>query len=184
MIRFFLVLILLVFVSFIFQLYIPPMIFLKGAAILFVPALLFYGSLTFPFPLVLVLVFLTGLWKDLLTIPRSSDHSDYVIGTSIIIYLIPALIIHGFRPLFIRKGWAVHLALAELAAILTPFCLLAQYAILSFERSDFFFSDVIVWRILGPGLIAMVTTPFVFLFLSSLSHLVGFRPRAEVMKLT
>jgi hypothetical protein len=176
--------ILLVFLSFIFQLYIPPMIFLKGAAILFVPALLFYGSLSFPLPLVLVLVFLIGLWNDLLTIPRGSGHSDYVIGTSIIIYLIPAMIIHGFRPLFIKKGWGVHLVLAELAAILTPFCLLAQYAIISFERSDFFFSDVIVWRILGPGLIAMVTTPFVFLFLSSLSHLVGFRPRAEVAKLS
>jgi hypothetical protein len=184
MIRFFLVLILLIFLSFIFQLYIPPMILLKGAAILFVPALLFYGSLTFPFPLVLVLVFLTGLWNDLLTIPRGSGRPDYIIGTSIIIYLIPALIIHGFRPLFIKKGWGVHLLLAELAAILTPFCLLAQYAIISFERSDFFFSDVIVWRILGPGLIAMVTTPFVFLFLSSLSHLVGFRPRAEVIKLS
>jgi hypothetical protein len=184
MIRFFLVLVLLIFLSFIFQLYIPPMIFLKGAAILFVPPVLFYGCLTFPFPLMLVLVFLTGFWNDLLTIPRSSGHPDYVIGTSIIIYLIPALVIHGFRPLFLKKGWGVHLILAEIAAILTPFCLLAQYAILSFERSDFFFSDVIVWRILGPGLIAMLTTPFVFLFLSSLSHLVGFRPQAEVVKLS
>ena len=184
MIRFFLVLILLIFLSLIFQLYIPPMIFLKGAAILFVPALLFYGSLAFPLPLVLVLVFLAGLWYDLLTIPLGPGRPDYVIGTSIVIYLIPAMIIHGFRPLFIKKGWGVHLVLAELAAILTPFCLLAQYAIISFERSDFFFSDVIVWRILGPGLIAMVTTPFVFLFLSSLSRLVGFRPRAEVTKLS
>jgi hypothetical protein len=182
MIRFFLVLVLFIFLSFIFQLYIPPMIFLKGAAILFVPPVLFYGCLSFPFPLMLVLVFVTGFWNDLLTIPRSSGHSDYVIGTSIVIYLIPALVIHGFRPLFLKKRWGVHLVLAEIAAILTPFCLLAQYAILSFERSDFFFSDVIVWRILGPGLIAMVTTPFVFLFLSSLSHLVGFRPQAEVVK--
>jgi hypothetical protein len=182
MIRFFLLLILLIFLSFIFQLYIPPMIFLKGAAILFVPPLLFYGSLTFPFPLMLVLVFVTGFWNDQLTIPQSSGRPDYVIGTSIVIYLIPALIIHGFRPLFLKKGWGVHLLLAEIAAILTPFCLAAQYAILSFERSDFFFSDVIVWRILGPGLIAMVITPFVFLFLSSISHLVGFRPQAEVMK--
>jgi hypothetical protein len=183
MIRFFLVVVLLIFLSFILQLYIPPMVFLKGAAILFVPPVLFYGCLTFPFPMVLVLVFLTGLWSDLLSIP-SSGHTDYLIGTSIIIYLIPALVIHGFRPLFLKKGWGIHLVLAEIAAILTPFCLLAQYAILSFERSDFFFSDVIVWRILGPGLIAMVTTPFVFLFLSSLSHLVGFRPRAEVIKLS
>jgi hypothetical protein len=184
MIRFFLVLVLLIFLSFILQLYIPPMIFFKGAAILFVPPVLFYGCLSFPFPLMLVLVFLTGFCNDLLTIPRSSGHPDYVIGASIIIYLIPALVIHGFRPLFLKKRWGVHLVLAEIAAILTPFCLLAQYAILSFERSDFFFSDVIVWRILGPGLIAMVTTPFVFLFLSSLSHLVGFRPQAEVVKLS
>jgi hypothetical protein len=183
MIRFFLVVVLLIFLSFILQLYIPPMVFLKGAAILFVPPVLFYGCLTFPFPMVLVLVFLTGLWSDLLSIP-SSGHTDYLIGTSIIIYLIPALVIHGFRPLFLKKGWGIHLVLAEIAAILTPFCLLAQYAILSFERSDFFFSDVIVWRILGPGLIAMVTTPFVFLFLSSLSHLVGFRPQAEAVRLS
>jgi hypothetical protein len=184
MIRFFLILVLLIFSSFIFQLYIPPMIFLKGAAILFTPALLFYGSLALPFPLVLILVFLTGLWNDLLTVPKASGHSDYIIGTSIIIYLVPALILHGFRPLFIKKGWGVHFILAELTAILTPFFLFAQYAILSFERSDFFFSDVIVWRILGPGLVAMVTTPFVFLFLSSISHLVGYRPRVEAVKLS
>jgi hypothetical protein len=157
------------------------MIFLKGAAILLAPALLFYGSLAFPFPLVLALVFVTGLSNDLLNVPQSTGHSDYVVGTSIIIYLIPTLIMHGFRPLFIKKGWAVHLFLAELAAILTPFCLFVQYSILSFERSDFFFSDVIVWRILGPGLIAMATTPFIFLFLSSLSDLLGYRPRGEIL---
>jgi hypothetical protein len=181
MIRLFLILVVLIFLSFILQLFVPPMIFLKGAAILFAPALLFYSSLAFPFPLVLVLVFLTGLWNDLLNVPQSAGHSDYVVGTSIVIYLIPALIMHGFRPLFVRKGWGIHLMLAELAALLTPFCLFAQYAILSFERGDFFFSDVIIWRILGPGLIAMVTTPFVFLFLSSLSNLLGYRPRTEVM---
>lgn len=181
MIRLFLVLVLLIFSSLIIQLYIPPMIFLKGAAILFAPALLFYGSLAFPLPLVFILVFLTGLWNDLLNVPQSAGHADYVVGTSIIIYLIPALIMHGFRPLFVKKGWGVHLLLAELGAILTPFCLFVQYSILSFERSDFFFSDVIVWRILGPGLIAMVTTPCVFLFLSSISRLVRYQPRAEVI---
>jgi hypothetical protein len=179
MIRLFLILLLLIFLSFIVQLYIPPMIFLKGAAILFVPALLFYGCVAFPLPLVLVLVFLTGLWNDLLNVPQNVGHTDYPVGTTILIFLIPALIMHGFRPWFIKRGWGVHLLLAELGAILTPFYLFVQYAILSFQRSDFFFSDVIVWRILGPALIAMVTTPCVFLFLSSLSSLVRYRPRSE-----
>jgi hypothetical protein len=179
MIRFFLILLLLIFLSLIAQLYIPPMIFLKGAAILFVPALLFYGSLAFPLPLVLVLVSLTGLWNDLLNVPQDAGHTDYPVGTTILILLIPALVMHGFRTWFINRGWSVHLVLAELSAILTPFYLFAQYAILSFQRSDFFFSDVIVWRILGPGLIAMVTTPCVFLFLSSLSSLFRYRPRIE-----
>jgi hypothetical protein len=179
MIRLFLILLLLIFLSFIVQLYIPPMIFLKGAVILFVPALLFYGSLAFPLPLVLVLVFLTGLSNDLLNVPQNPGHTDYPAGTTILIFLIPALIMHGFRPWFVKRGWGVHLLLAELGAILTPVYLFVQYAILSFQRSDFFFSDVIVWRILGPGLIAMVTTPCVFLFLSSLSSLVRYRPRSE-----
>ena len=174
MIRFFLALVALVVGSFFFQLYLPPVLLLKGAAILFVPAIYFYGCVSLPFPQMLALTFFTGLLNDLLLVPQAN--ADYPAGASILVYLGPGLIMHGLKPLFLKHRWELHLLLAEIGAGLTPFLLLAQYAILSVERTDFFFSDVIVWRILGPGLISLVIAPCVFFILTPLSHMLGYRP--------
>ena len=176
MILFFLTLLVLIFASFVFQLFLPPVLLLHGAAIFFVPAVYFYGCLSLPFPLTLALTFFTGVLNDLFTIPQSRSHSDFPTGISILIYLVPGLIMHGLRPLFLRHRWETHCLLAEISAILTPFILLAQYAMLCFERSEFFFSDVIVWRIVGPGLISLLIAPCVFFILTPLSHALGYRP--------
>ena len=180
MIRFSFVLLLLIFLASIFQLYIPPMIWLKGAAILLPQAFLFYGCLTLPFPHVLVLISVTGLINDLVTVPFAKE-SDFTIGTSILLYLVPALIMHGLRSVFLEGRWVTSLLLAELAAVLTPFLFLGQYAIISFERRAFFYNDVIMWKILGPGVIAVVITPCVFLTLSYLCNLLRYQPKIDRM---
>ena len=176
MILFFLTLLALIFGSFVFQLFLPPILLLHGTAILFVPAVYFYGCLCLPFPLTLALTFFTGMFNDLLMIPQPRSHSDFPTGISILIYLAPGLVMHGLRPLFLRHRWETHCLLAETGAILTPFILLAQYAMLSFERREIFFSDVIVWRIVGPGLISLLIAPCVFFILTPLSHALGYRP--------
>jgi hypothetical protein len=178
MILFSFVLALLIFLVSIFQLYIPPMIWLKGAPILLPPAFLFYGCLTLPFPQTLGLIFLTGLLNDLLTVPFAPE-SNFNIGTSILLYLVPGLILHGLRPVFLQGRWFTGLLLAQLAAVLTPLPSLGQYAIISFERRSLFYNDVILWRIFGPGVIAMVITPCVFLILGYLADLVRYRPKLE-----
>jgi hypothetical protein len=176
MILFFFSLLVLIFGSFVFQLFLPPVLLLHGAVILFVPALYFYGCLSLPFPLMLALTFFTGFLNDLFAVPQAKSNPDFPTGVSILFYLVPGLIMHGFRPLFLRHRWETHCLLAEIGAVLTPFILLAQYAMLSFERSDFFFSDVIVWRIVGPGLISLLIAPCVFFILTPLSHVLGYRP--------
>lgn len=176
MIRFFVALVILIFGSFLFQLCLPPILLLKGAPILVVPAIYFYGCLAFPLPFVLALTFITGLLHDLFVVPQVIPHTDFPIGTSILIYLIPGLIMHGMRSLFLRYRWEIHWLLAEIASALTPFLLLGQYAVLSFERRELFFSDVILWRIFGPGLISIVIAPCVFFILTPLSHLLRYRP--------
>jgi hypothetical protein len=176
MISFFIALLALVFGSFVFQFFLSPVIFLHGAAILFVPAIYFYGCLSLPFPLVLALTFYTGFLNDLFMLPQLTGHADYTVGTSILIYLIPGLVMHGFRPLFLRHRWEIHCLLAEICALLTPFLLLAEYAILSFQRSELFLSDVIIWRILGPGLISLFVAPCVFFILTPLSSALRYRP--------
>jgi hypothetical protein len=176
MILFFFSLLVLIFCSFVFQLFLPPVLLLHGAVILFVPALYFYGCLSLPFPLMLALTFFTGFLNDLFAVPQARSNPDFPTGISILFYLVPGLIMHGFRPLFLRHRWETHCLLAEIGAVLTPFILLAQYAMLSFERSEFFFSDVIVWRIVGPGLISLLIAPCVFFILTPLSHVLGYRP--------
>ncbi|MGA8656161.1 MAG: hypothetical protein WB586_08410 [Chthoniobacterales bacterium] len=176
MIRFFVALVILIFASFLFQRFLPPILLLKGAPILVVPAIFFYGCLAFPFPLVLALTFVTGVLHDLFVVPQVVPHTDFPVGTSILIYLIPGLVMHGTRFLFLRYRWQTHFLLAEIASALTPFLLLAQYAVLSFERRELFFNDVILWRIFGPGLISIVIAPCVFFILTPLSHLLQYRP--------
>ena len=176
MILFFFSLLVLIFGSFVFQLFLPPVLLFHGAFILFVPALYFYGCLSLPFPLMLALTFFTGFLNDLFAVPQARSNPDFPTGISILFYLVPGLIMHGLRPLFLRHRWETHYMLAETGAVLTPFILLAQYAMLSFERSEFFFSDVIVWRIVGPGLISLLIAPCVFFILTPLSHMLGYRP--------
>jgi hypothetical protein len=176
MIPFFFILVVLIIGAFVFQFFLPPVLLLSGAAILFAPALYFYGCLSLPFQLMLALTFVTGLLDDLFMVPQTKGHSDYTAGVSILVYLLPGLIMHGLKPLFLRHRWELHLLLAEIAAALTPFLLLAQYAILSIERTNFFFNDVIVWRIFGPGLISLLIAPCVFFILTPLSQVLGYRP--------
>ena len=176
MILFFFSLLALIFGSFVFQLFLPPVLLLHGAVILFVPALYFYGCLSLPFPLMLALTFYTGFLNDLFAVPQVRPHPDYPTGISILFYLAPGLIMHGLRPLFLRHRWETHCLLAETGALLTPFILLGQYAMLSFERSEFLFSDIILWRIVGPGLISLWIAPCVFFILTPLSHVLGYRP--------
>jgi len=176
MIVFFACLVALTFGSFVFQLFLPPVMLLNGAAILFAPIVYFYGCVSLPFPLVLALTFVTGLLDDLFAVPQSGDHAQYTVGISIMIYLLPGIIMHGLRPLFLTHRWRIHFLLAEISAALVPFILLAQYAILSVERTNFFFNDIIIWRIVGPGLISLLIAPCVFFILTPLSDALGYRP--------
>ena len=92
MIPFFIALVVLIFGSFVFQFFLPPVLILSGAAILFAPALYFYGCLSLPFPLMLALTFITGLLNDLFMVPQGKGHADYTAGVSILVYLVPGLI--------------------------------------------------------------------------------------------
>ena len=176
MIRFFCVLLLLILGAFLFQFYLPPVLLLHGASILIVPSLYFYGAVALPFPLMLALTLYTGLVHDLLIVPQAGPRVEFPAGLSALVYLLPGLVMHGLRPLFLRYRWAWHLFLAEFSAALTPLLPAAHYIILSFARREFFYSDAIIWRILGPGIMSLVIAPCLFFILTPLAQLLHFRP--------
>src|SRR4051812_1183482 len=116
MIRFFFVLLSLILGAFLFQLYLPPVLLLHGAPILLVPALYFYGAVALPLPLMLALTVYTGLVHDLLAVPQAGPRIEFPAGLSVLVYVMPGLVMHGFRPLFLRYRWLWHLFLAEVSA--------------------------------------------------------------------
>ncbi len=156
---FFAVLMLLVFIAQLVELFLPPLDWMYNAHIYIVPVLVFYGAVTLPLPLMLVLVFWAGFLLDTLTAQVVGQHVEISLGSSILIYAALAGIMHGLRPLFARGRWEIH---CIMTGICTSGILLAQYLMISFRRGSLFFNREVWWQIGGPGLLAMMMAPLVF----------------------
>src|SRR5256885_10441668 len=157
---FFFVLIVLVFVAQITEFFIPPLDWMSNAHVYITPVLVFYGAMALPLPLMLVLVFWAGFLLDALTAQVIGGRVEISFGSSILLYAVLAGIMHGFRPLFSRGRWEVH---CIMSGICTSALLLGQYLMLSFRRGSIVFSREVWGQICGPGFLAMVMGPLVFL---------------------
>ena len=156
---FFLVLMVLVFIAQIAEFFIPPLDWMSNAHIYITPVLVFYGAISLPLPLLLVLVFWAGFLLDAVTAQVIGSHVEISFGSSILLYAVLAGIMHGLRPLFARGRWEVH---CIMSGVCTSALLLGQYLMLSFRRGSIFFSREVWWQIGGPGLLAMIMAPLVF----------------------
>ena len=188
MIRFFLILLLAAFGALVIQFFIPALPFLSGARVLLLPLVFFFGALALPFGGMLALAFACGLMWDALTVQvleigmghTSASVVEIGLGFSVILYAVLGAIMSGFRPLFQRGRWEIHCLMSGLC---TSLIVLAEFLMLSVRRAalygvPFEFSRDIWWRIGGPGLVALVLAPLVFLFLKSMAALVGYNPYA------
>ena len=187
MIRFFLILLLVAFWALVLQFYIPALPFLSGARVLLMPLVFFFGALALPFGGMLALAFACGLMWDALTVQvleldmghnMSATAVEIALGWSVVLYALLGAVMSGFRPLFQRGRWEIYCLLSGLC---TSCMVLAEFLMISVRRAalynvPFEFSRDIWWRIGGPGLVALVLAPVVFLFLNSLAALVGYNP--------
>src|SRR5689334_24124302 len=156
---FFLVLMVLVFIAQIAEFFIPPLDWMSNAHIYITPVLVFYGAISLPLPLLLVLVFWAGFLLDAVTAQVIGSHVEISIGSSILLYAVLGGIMHGLRPLFARGRWEVH---CILSGVCTSVIVLAQYLMITFRRGSLIFTREIWWQIGAPGLIAMALAPILF----------------------
>jgi hypothetical protein len=159
---FFFILLVFVLLAQIAEYFIPTMSWMYNAHIYIVPVIVFYGAMALPFPLMLALALFAGILLDLLTVHVIGGKVEISIGWSILLYAVLAGIMHGLRPLFIRGRWEVHCILTGLC---TSVIVLAQYLMISFRRGSIFFSREVWWQIGGPGIVAMLLAPLIFLIL-------------------
>ncbi len=158
-----------IFAALIMQEFIPRLDGLNGARVLLVPMLFFYGALTMPVWAMLLLAVYSGLVMDLMSLQIISGQVEIALGWSIVYFVIFGLLAHGFHPAFQRGHWWLH---TLIAAVGTSLYLALQYAMISFRREGFVFNELVVWRILAPGLIAALFAPLVHLIAVQAGHLI------------
>ena len=168
---FFFFLLVLVLIAQIAEFFIPALSWLYDAHIYIVPAIVFYGAMALPFPLMLALALYAGLLLDALTVQVIGGKVEISIGSSILLYAVLAGFMHGLRPLFARGRWEVHCILTGMC---TSLIVLAQYLMITFRRGSLVFNHEIWWQIGGPGLIAMAMAPILFWFLQWIGRITGY----------
>ncbi len=90
------------------------------------------------------------------------DSVEISVGWSILVYAAIGSICQGLRPLVLRGHWEIH---AGMSGLSTSVILLLQFFAISLRRFDaggFVYNDVVFWRILGPGVIALLIAPILY----------------------
>jgi len=165
-----------IFLSFALQELIPPIHGFLGARVLIFPALLCLGALALPFPAALALGAFTGFAADLAYLHIVDGSVEIGLGWSIVFFVIFTIFAHGFEPSYRRGHWWL---LIPLSGLCIAVYLTLQFVMISFRREGFFFSEVVVWRIIGSGLITALLSSLVAIFGWQFNHFFPSRRQLE-----
>ncbi len=135
---------------------VPPIHALQGARVVLIPMVFCYGAMVLPFWAMVVSALIVGVVSDLLTLHVVGGRVEIALGWSIVFFVIVGSIGQGMRPLMEKGRWAGYVVLASLS---TSLYLLLQFAMISFRREGLVFNELVVWRILAPGVIAALLAP-------------------------
>ena len=166
------------------QPYCQPIGRFSGATVLMFPVILAYGSLALPFWGTLALAFLNGLLWDALTIQiiqpgvylQQAAVQESLLGWSVLLFGLLAIMTHGLRPLFLRGRWDLHCLASGFCTVVI---LAAQYAMITFVRGGLVLPRELAARVLLPGFFAMVLSPFVYLGFYVVANLLNYPVRIE-----
>lgn len=173
--------------SLVLQDFIPAIEMAWDARILLVPVVFFACGISVPYPVMLLLAFVTGFVWDALnhtaaTFPdivaaapqvgAVARESGSVFGFSIILFAVLGSFMHGIRDHFRRGRWELPVLLSGVGVFLM---LLLEYFFLNIRRGGFVFTEEI-WRYIGAcALLSMMVSPFVFLLIRGLAMVSGYR---------
>lgn len=170
----------LVLLSFVFQEFVPAIEWAYFARLLLVHTTFFCASVTVPYPVMLLLAFVTGfIWDARYHLPvhsAGSTHSELDFGFTIMLFGLLGSLIQGVRPLFRRGRW-------ELPVILIGICtfvgLVIQYLVISFHRGGLHLPAEMWFQMLMTSLFSMLAAPLILFFLSRLAKWCGYKIRLE-----
>lgn len=178
--KYFLLVIVLLLLSFVGQEFVPAVEWAYFARLLLVQTTFFCVAITVPYPVMLILAAATGfLWDARYHIPvypEDSLHAELEFGFTIFLYGLMGSIIQGVRPLFRRGRWEMPVFLIGICTFL---CLVIQYLVLSFHRGELYLSTQMWFQMLMTSLFSMAAAPLILLLLSKMAKWTGYRIRLE-----
>lgn len=192
--------ILLLLLTFAVQEFLPGIPIAHYATLLLPPVYFFTAAVAVPFPMMLILAFITGFLWDARHLPNAVDvvtssiddlsqgvlanpevgaSSGFGIGLSILIFGLLGTFLQGVRPLFKRGR-------VELPVLLVGFTtflwLLLEYLIQTFLRGSLFFPSAVWTKMVTDTMLAMLASPLLFLLLYSLAGLSRYEIKYEGLK--
>lgn len=175
--------------TFVVQEFLPGIPMAHHATLLLPPVYFFTAAVAVPFPMMLLLAFITGLLWDArhlpgavrlaenaadsllagpMGLPEIVNGGGFGIGISIIIFAMLGTFLQGVRPLFKRGR-------VELPVLLVGFTtfawLLLEYLMQTFLRGSLFFPAAVWTKMITDAMLAMLASPLLFLLLYSLAGL-------------
>ena len=182
-------------IAFLLQEIIPTIPWAYDAILCLVPVVFFSGSITVPYPVMLLLAFFVGFVSDarhvVAEIPpmvveggldeRFSATSGFSstgvvghlsFGYSIFLYGLLGSLMQGIRPLFRRGRWELPVLMTGVATFIF---LLLTYLVMEFRSGDFGFPLSIWYSMLASALLSMIVSPVMFLLLYRLSRAANYQ---------
>ncbi|HAL70815.1 MAG TPA: hypothetical protein DCP71_03490 [Verrucomicrobiales bacterium] len=193
--------IILLLLTFMVQEFIPGIPMAQYATLFLPPVFFFAASVAVPFPVMLMLAFVTGFLWDARYVPGvfepvgKTAHSlisgngnlpeldmaggGFGFGLSILLFGLLGIFLQGVRPLF-KRG---RLELPVLLVGFTTFAwLLSEYMVMTFLRGSLHFPPMVWTKMVTDTLLAMLASPLIFLFLYSLAGLSRYEIKYEGLR--
>ncbi len=187
--------------AFVLEELLPAVPLAQNARLFVAPVFFFCVAVAVPFPMMLLLAFITGfIWDARYMQMVSADAgaeqfanvtaatgsgaalssvSSLGFGSSIVLFALIGCLMQGIRPMFRKGRWELPVLMAGVATVLW---LLAQYLLITFLRGDVFFSQHLWVKLVSDALMAMLASPLIYLCLHTLAGATNYEIKYEGLR--
>lgn len=190
--------------AFVVEEFMPAIPIAQHARLFLAPVFFFSAAVAVPFPVMLILAFMSGFMWDARYLQVSPPDSiaeavagfgmsstgagynvamsggmDLRFGMSILMFGIIGTIMQGIRPLFKRVRWELPVLMV---GVVTAVWLTVQYLLLTFFRGEIFFQFDVLSKLITDTLLAMLAAPVIFLVLHMLAKVTNYEIKYEGLR--
>jgi hypothetical protein len=189
---------------FVLEEFMPSVELAHNARLFITPIFFFCAAVAVPFPVMLILAFVTGfIWDarylEIVNMDMGAEKLaqlsafgenvgfsaamsggvDLGFGSSIIVFGVLGSLMQGIRPLFRKGRWELPVFMVGFVTIIW---LLVQYVIITFLRGTMFFPNEMWVKIVSVTLMAMLASPLIYLVLHTLARATNYEIRYEGLR--